>query len=114
MYPLTSGLYLPKVDHIYEVRVSNSASVSRVYNYSYKFHYQYFAAVFLHTIAEVIAAGEDFYPEIADISFAVIIVNHWENLRSIPKDFHKFKTKYFTPGNTNRELLSGLVRMIIS
>jgi len=73
--------------------------------------------VFLYTIAEVLLealkSGKDFYPEIADISFAVLIVNLSANLASIPKEFHQSKTLYFTPGHkAARELLSSLVQMI--
>jgi hypothetical protein len=42
----------------------------------------------------------------------VNIVNHAENLRSMKPQDHKFKTKYFTPGNKQRELLSSLDLMI--
>ena len=69
--------------------------------------------MFLYTIAEVIVTGKEFYPEIADISFAVIVVNLSENLESISGEFHMSKTKYFTPGHkADRELLSSLVQMI--
>lgn len=57
-------------------------------------------------MAEMIASEEVYFPEIADVTFAVKIVNHRANLASIPTKFHTNKTAYFKAGNQDREPLS--------
>lgn len=71
------------------------------------FHKQYAGAVFLHTIAEIIVSGELFFPEVADVAFAVKLVNDSANLVQMKKEFHGVKTQYFRAGSkTGKSLVS--------
>ncbi|KAH9477234.1 hypothetical protein JR316_0011153 [Psilocybe cubensis] len=66
------------------------------------FEVQYFAATFLHTLAEHICANPNFKPDVTDISFAVLLVNSQANLCPLGIFEHKFKTAFFRAAQTKK------------